>query len=304
MKELQATVEAKKEMEDLLCWHTQTLESTRRETDMARATALTLRTQERSTRGQHTTRPPLVIPVVKTSRHRPPPRTVTWMPSPPRLDPYHAWDTAPPAPRHRPSHASATQTSHSPPQRPSTLPTGDSAMPQVRVSLRQHAVPNIHPTPPQVQRLTPSPMTQSTRWAIPPTDLQGPQEPPLPSPWLLNYHQPTPHSHNSEAATMKNTAWTIKAAWTITPFDPQQGHGNVEAYLMEVRQQVNYLGLLNQDSKITLIIQSLTKGPKDWAFHYISEHHPTFDQFCHELCRKYQAPTSAFAKIKALMDKK
>ncbi|KAJ8369570.1 hypothetical protein SKAU_G00095980 [Synaphobranchus kaupii] len=105
-----------------------------------------------------------------------------------------------------------------------------------------------------------------------------------------------------EAATMKNTVY--KAARTITPFDPQQGHGDVEAYLMEVRQQVNYLGLLNEDSKITLITQSLAKGPKDWAFHYISEHHPTFDQFCHELCRKYQAPTSTFAKIKALMDKK
>ncbi|KAJ8381784.1 hypothetical protein SKAU_G00025620 [Synaphobranchus kaupii] len=274
-KELQATAEAKKEMENLLHWHTRTLESTRREADMARATAHTLRTrvqaqeeelkrldrrtgeltespqrsvmadspprspwheegnwtaQDRSTRGQHTTRPPLMIPVVKTSPHRPP-RTVTWTPSPPRSDPYRAWDKAPPALRHRPSHPSAHQSTHSPPQRPSTLPTGDSALPQVRVSPRHYAAANNHPAPPQVQRLTPSPMTQSTRWAIPHTDPQGPQEPPPPSPWLLNYHQPTPHPHNSEAATMKNTVY--KAARTITPFDPQQGHGDIEAYLME-----------------------------------------------------------------------
>ncbi|KAJ8353359.1 hypothetical protein SKAU_G00209260 [Synaphobranchus kaupii] len=265
-KELQATVEAKKEMEDLLRWHTQTLESTRREADMVRVTAHTL-----------CTRPTQIGSL-----------------------PYR--DTAPPASGHQPSHPSANQTTHSPPQRPSTLPTGDSALPQVRVSPRHHVAANIHPAPPQVQRLTPSPMTQSTRWAILPTDPQGPQEPPPPSPWLLNYYQPTPHSHNSEAATMKNTVYT--AAWTITPFDPQKGHGDIEVYLMDVRQQVNYLGLLNEDSKITLITQSLAKGPKDWAFHYISEHHPTFDQFCHKLCRKYQAPTSAFAKIKALMDKK
>ncbi|KAJ8352463.1 hypothetical protein SKAU_G00239390 [Synaphobranchus kaupii] len=204
-KELQASAEAQKEMEDLHRWRTQMLESTRREADMARATAHTLRTrvqaqeeemerlnsrmkelseekspqrsvtadsplrsplrkegnwtaQERSPRGQHMTRPPLLSPAVKTPPHKLP-QTVAWTLSPPRSDPYRAWNPAPPAQKHQPPHTIATQTNHSLPERPTPVPTGDSAMPQGGVSPRYYVVPSTHPTPPQKALLHSGPFT-------------------------------------------------------------------------------------------------------------------------------------------------